>query len=180
MTWLCEHPLIILLTGLTVATVVAAILLQKGQGIAILGTLGVLLVTGGLLVVERLVVTEREEVEQTIYGVARELQANEIEAALSHFAPQAAGLEREATNRLRGVTVDRAKISGLEVQINRLTAPPTAVAKFTGSLHAQYQGQPVLDYVARFTVDLVHDPDGWLIQGYETSRWPTAPDRDRR
>jgi hypothetical protein len=123
----------------------------------------------GLVVVEQIIVTDREEVEDTLHGVAENLAANNVPAVLAAFSPKCPGL-REAESILNRVTVQTAVVGAdLEVNINQLTSPPTALAYFTGRVQARdkHGSIPYENYIRKFKVRLERHGDRWLIADYE-------------
>jgi hypothetical protein len=171
MTWLVEDAWTIFLCCLALGLVVVLLLLQISRGYALLGLLGMALFTGGLLLVERLVVTDRERVENSLYELADALVNNDVPLATSYISPRSTPRVRDdAGFYLRRMKVTKANIgSDLKTTVNRLTSPPTARATFTGRLEAQFElgGATPLNYVGRFTLELELDGDRWLITDYD-------------
>jgi hypothetical protein len=124
-----------------------------------------------MLVVERLVVTPREAIADTLEELALALETNHIENAMAFLAPDGEQIRRDAQHYLPGVTISDANIGGdLDVVINRLTNPPTARATFTGRISGVNKGldrSPYENFVRRFTLLLRRDGDRWLVTGYE-------------
>ncbi len=123
----------------------------------------------GMVVLERAIVTETEQVEDTLHGIAEYLEANDIPMVVASFAPNCPGIgpARSALNR---VTVQSATVGrDLEVRINRLTSPPTATAYFTGRVQARDKSGtiPYENYIRKFKVRLERHGDRWLISDYE-------------
>ena len=131
-----ESPWPILLIGIAVEAVLAVMLLRTGQGRvlwAMLGTAAVVLVG---LVVERLVVTDREAVENTLDACVAAVKANDINRLLECISPTAPQVRAEARFVLDRFEIQKAALIDLEITINRLTNPPTAKAKFRASAPA--------------------------------------------
>ena len=64
--------------------------------------------------------------------------------------------------------VDKAVIGGLSIEINRLTSPPTAHARFMArGTGRDRSGQiPYNTYGQRVDVELRQEGDRWLVTGY--------------
>ncbi len=123
----------------------------------------------GLVVLERAIVTETEEVEDTLYGIAEDLEANDTTRVLDSFAPNCPriGQTRSALSR---VTVQSATVGrDLEVRINKLTSPPTATAYFTGRLQVRDNSGtiPYENYIRKFKIKLERHADRWLIADFD-------------
>lgn len=122
-----------------------------------------------LIVVERMIVTETEQVEDTLHGIAENLAANEIPEVLASFSPNCPGIA-QARSALNRVTIESATVGrDLEVRINKLTSPPTATAFFTGRIQAKDNSGliPYENYIRKFKVKLERQGDRWLIVDYE-------------
>ncbi len=78
MTLLFENPLRIIFIGIVIEAVLGIVLLRTGRGALLWAMLGVLALTLAGVVVERLVVTEKERVEMTLDGITSALEANDL------------------------------------------------------------------------------------------------------
>lgn len=165
MTVLLEDPLPYVFFGIIAEAVLAVVLLRTGRGVALLGMVAVALVVLLGIGVEWAVVTEREEVEAAIDGVAAALEANDLQGVLGFVDPKAIGTRQRAEWALGRVEVLEANARNLQVTINRFTSPPTATAEFNGIIRVRdRKGQfPYENYTAKFTVELRRHADRWLI-----------------
>jgi hypothetical protein len=122
-----------------------------------------------MVMLERVVVTDTEQVEDTLHGIAEDLEANNIPLVLASFSPNCPGI-RQAESVLRRVKIETAVVGrDLEVRINKLTSPPTATAYFTGRIQARDTGGsiPYENYIRKFKVRLELRGDRWLVADYE-------------
>ena len=129
-------------------------------------------VTCVLLLVQFLVVTQREAISNTLEDVAVALESNQLETVLGYLAPEADRIRGNARQYLPGVEIGDANIGGdLQVTINRLTNPPSARATFTGRIsgvnRSPAERNPYENFVRKFTLTLRQDDERWLITGYE-------------
>jgi hypothetical protein len=164
-----ESPWPILLVGIVAETTLAILLLRTGQGKWLWAILGVgLLVLLGLLV-ERLVVTEREAVQRTLDAAVAAVEASDLGRLLECVSPAAERTRSDARWMLNRVEVRTARIRDVEITINRLTSPPTAKAKFRAiGTGRDRMGQfPYETFVQPVTVDLRKEGDRWLIGSYQ-------------
>ncbi len=90
MNWLAENALPIWMGGAVALTMALIVFHQTRTNGALLGILGVIVITAALLLTERLIETPREAVERTLYSLAATVEANDV-----------AG--RSAISRLRSV-----------------------------------------------------------------------------
>ena len=89
--------------------------------------LGVAAMVGAGLVVERLVVTDRKAVTQTLDAAVSAVEHNDINRLLACISPSAEGIRGQASALLGRVEVHSVWNRGLEVKVNRLTSPGCAL-----------------------------------------------------
>jgi hypothetical protein len=168
MTILFENPWWIIFAGVVIEAVLGIVLFRTGRGILLWAMLGVLALTLLGVLIERLVVTDRERVEMTLDGITAALEANDLNRVLSYVSPDATQTRRRAAWALGIIEVQSARFYGLEITINRLTSPPTAKASFLG--HIAYRDRkgefPYNNYASRFVVDLRKQGEVWIVTGH--------------
>ena len=164
-----ESPWPILLIGIAVEAVLAVMLLRTGQGRMLWAMLGVAAVVLVGLAVERLVVTDREAVENTLDACVAAVKANDINRLLECISPAAPQVRAEARFVLDRFEVQKAALTDLEITINRLTNPPTAKAKFRaiGAGRDRKGEFPYQGFAEIVTVELRLEGDRWLVSGYQ-------------
>jgi hypothetical protein len=173
MTIFLESPWPALVIGIFAEAILAIILLRTGRGVLLWAMIGVGLLVAGAVVLERLVVTEREEVEAAIDAMAAALGANDQKTVESWIAKDAKEVRALVQYGFQHAKFTQAKITHLEIIVNYHTSPPTAQAKLSGSVYFRaneypYEGYPVND----LTLDLEQQSGRWLITGY---RWSEDP-----
>ena len=127
------------------------------------------LVTAGFVLVERLVVTEREKVEIALFDAATAVESNDINAVLKCVTLTAPRRE-ELRAKLPKYHIDKVSIKNdLKITMNDKTIPPSATAEFrvvvTGGERAG--GIHDISYPLFLVVYFERDKDRWLISGYE-------------
>ncbi len=168
MTWLVESPWPSLMFGIGLEIILAIALVRTGRGLILAAMVLVLALLAGMLVIERLVVTETEAVENSLDAVASSLAANDKEAVLAAFSPLSPR-RAEVQSALSKVRINSARVAGdLEIRFNDLTNPPSATAYFTGIVDAKDRtGQiPYEHMMRRFRVVMHKQADRWLIDDY--------------
>ncbi|MBI1901276.1 MAG: hypothetical protein HYS13_09215 [Planctomycetia bacterium] len=123
--------------------------------------------------VEYFVVTDYEEVENTLSDAAAALAANDENALLSFFDPEASSLRASVHGALAMFEIHDAGFRGLEVRFNHVMNPPTATAQFRGRIVYSSRGGDGArnPYLQPVTIHLRREGDRWLIsevdaQGY--------------
>ncbi|MGA2796255.1 MAG: hypothetical protein ABSE63_01620 [Thermoguttaceae bacterium] len=179
MSLLFENPLRIIFIGIVIEAVLGIVLLRTGRGALLWAMLGVLALTLAGVVVERLVVTDKERVEMTLDGITSALEANDLTRVLSYIAPGAVGTRSRAAWAMGRIEVQSARIYRLEITFNRLTYPMTARAAFFGHIsYRDRQGEiPYNNYGSRFIVDLRKQGDAWVVTGHVEEQEMEGRDR---
>ncbi len=168
-----ESPWPILLIGIGIEAVLGLMLWTTQRGNLLLAMLAVAGVMVGGLVVERLVVTEREAAEQTLEAAVAAVRGNSIEQLLHCISASAKETREQARFVMSRFEVSDAWIRELEISVNRLTSPPTAKAKFL----AVGQGRdragvfPYRAFGDHVVVNLRWEGDRWLITGYDAKEY---------
>lgn len=170
MSWLVETPWpAVVLCGVA-ELALAIMLLRSGRGRLLLAMGGVALLALALVIVERVVVTEREQVEMTLDDLASALKANDVQRAVSFISTSNPGLRSYAQRQLERVRIRDARVTGdLQIAINQRQAPHTAIANFIGRVEGiDRRGHaPYGTFISRFEVQLRQEGGRWLITGYE-------------
>lgn len=165
MTIFLENPMPVIVVGILLEAVLGVLLFSTRRSVLLAPMAGVLLLVLGGVWLERVYVTETEQVEATLDGVAAALKTNDLAQVQSYLAPNAQQTRQRAAWALGLVEVTDAKIRNLTITINALTSPPTAEAKFDGIIF--FRGKTIDvgrdRYPATFTVELEQDGDRWLI-----------------
>ena len=166
MVGLVESPLPVLFAGVIAVAILAVAFINTQRGVFLLAIGGVVLLTGLGLALEWLVVTPREEVEAELDALAAAIATNDADAVRGHLSPEA---DRRTRSRaewaLANYTFEEAKVSRLEIEINELTSPPSAKARFTGRIRASDRGGLISGGTGMmdFTVDYRREGNRWLI-----------------
>lgn len=165
---LVESPWPAIFFGIFATTILAMALVRTGRGVLLLAMVVVLVLTLGAVGLEQVVVTERERVEDTLYGAAAAIEANDLDRLM----PLLAGTARVSLNRARSVfhqyKFTEARITSVEIEINDLTSPPTAEAKTicAFSLIDTQAGLPYNNGRIGLTIQLQRESDRWRITGH--------------
>jgi hypothetical protein len=110
MEWIFEDPVPTMIIGGLTAAILGGGWIQTGRKSLLYLMIVVILLTVALVIVERLVVTPREQVKDTLFEIARLVAKNDIEAASSYAysgAPQirqAAIANSRSTNSKRSTS----------------------------------------------------------------------------
>lgn len=183
MTVLLENPVPVIIAGVVLESVLAVVLVQTGRKWPVYMMLGVLVICVSLVALEATVVTDREEVAETLFAVESAVSANDVDAVIG-FVSISHGQEmaRSIRNRMPRVTIHSANVGrDLKIEMNYLTPVPSAVATFTGRVTvSDKQGfLSHANYFRKFTVKLRNEGGQWRLYDYD-ERNPIVPGSNRR
>jgi hypothetical protein len=168
MMFFVESPWPILFIGIAVEAVLAFLLLRTGLGKFLIAMIVVAVLVAIGLVIEHFVVTDRKAVAQTLNAAVTAVRHNDLQGALACISPSDHKARTFTTWVFGRIEFQEAHINGLEVNVNRLTSPPTAEAKFTavGKGKDRKGEWPYQGFARRVTLTLRLEGGRWLVTGY--------------
>ena len=168
--WLFEQPLVILFLGIVLVAALAGGFIQTGRRPLLFAMLAVIALTAGLLVLERIVVTQVEQVESTLHQIAAHLERNDVNAVVKMISEGAPELRNEARQKMGLIEISQVRIkNNLKVEIVKDQEPPVAEARFNAVIRGtdrlgQYGDQA---YPRFFIVNLRLEDEQWRVRSYE-------------
>src|SRR5689334_954700 len=105
MSLLLENPWPVLTAAIGLELVLAVLVARTGQAKLFVVMAAVALMAVVLVLIERLVVTDREQIEDALAGIASGLVKNDPEAVLVFVSPQATQIQQTARSVLPQVTI---------------------------------------------------------------------------
>ncbi len=168
MTALLENPAPIIAVGIALEAVLAVAFVhtrRRGILVAMVGV-GVLVLAG--VVLERLILTDTEQIEAATDGAIEALEADDLPQFEQYLARSAVETRARAAYALGIVEITRFRTSGVDIQLNPLTSPPTAEVRFHASVHYRERKGKISYgiYRAAFVVTLQWEAGRWLITGH--------------
>lgn len=179
MTWFTEDCTPLLAGAAIGEALLAVALYRTGRAALALPMVLLALLAAGLWLAERSLVTEREQVEATLYGVEAAIGANDAPGVLQFIDPQAAAMRAAAEQALGLAEVLSCQITDVQIHVNELTSPPTARAEIIGTFTVKLRRAEAIPYdrvVRRFAIDLRKSGEQWLMQRYEVLQLSGAAD----
>lgn len=169
MAFLLEGPWTILFIGIVIEAILGLVLMQTGRGKFLIAMIGVAIVVGALLIVERSVVTDREAVTSTLDAAVAAVKKNDVNGLLDCIAPSAESPRELSRWVLKRFDVEEAHVSDLEIKVNRLKSPPTADTKFlaVGKGKDRMGEIPYQAFGQKVEVQLELRGGRWLVTGYK-------------
>jgi hypothetical protein len=129
--WIFEDPVPTIIVGGLTAAILGGGWIQTGRRWLLYLMVAAILVTVGLVIVERLVVTQREEVRATLFEIARLVAENEIDAAVDYAysgSPEVRQMAIAELSRYHFHSVDIKR--NLRIAVFPDHDPPRATADF--------------------------------------------------
>jgi len=163
---LAEDPKLVIFIGIAAVAVLASALPRTERyGLVFLAMAAVLVLTVAGVVAERLVVTEREQVEAVLDDIASALEDNDVDGVLEHLSASAGRTRIRARLGLEELIITDTGIRNLQISINRLTIPATAEARFDGVIRYRFRAGDIGRnfYAARFVVVLQLEEGRWMV-----------------
>jgi hypothetical protein len=162
-----ENPVALAVVGVLAATVALMVFLSRrttGPLVALAALVGLTLI---LLVVERLVVTDREAVQHGVEEVVAAIEANDVAGVLAWIDPAAVGVKADVEALTPMIKVSNANAAGVRVDIFS-SNPTTAKAEFRAYLQGVHSSSGMSLYYVNQRVDLnwIKRGDRWLIDDY--------------
>ena len=166
MTWIFEEPLPIVVISAVLGVALAIGFVKTGQKWLLVALAAVVVLAIALLALERSVVTDREQVEQVLFQIAKAVEQNDIDQALRHISPDAPGVDH-ANSELRKINFREVDIKpNLEIEVFADRTPPTAQTRFNVVVVAD-AGFGGTDRYPRFVeATFVKEGDRWLVSDY--------------
>ncbi len=166
---LSEQPWTLLLGGLFLAALLFFVWTQLYRPVLLYAIAVVLLITGALISVERLWVTDRESIVLTLYQIARDIKQDNLPKLLAYIAPEATGIRRLAEFEYHRYQVREVRITKVwEVDVKNDHSPPEGVAKISVIVRGGFRGDEVDDTAMRYVVVHLRRYDKhWKIFAYE-------------
>jgi hypothetical protein len=136
MHYLVEDPTLVIVSVLLIELFLGVALYHTGQGKVLLAIVLVAVLGIGLVLVEWLVWTDREQVTDVLYDAADAAVENDVERLFRHTVPENAAqgsqLRSAAERVLESYEFDARGIGNdLEITVNDRSNPPAARARFT-------------------------------------------------
>jgi len=162
----------VLILGALLALAVGAGWASTGKR-SLLVLLGVviLLMIGGL-VAERLVVTDREAIENTLTEIARDVKENDLQALVRHIYSGAPQIKAKAEAELPNYTFKDCRVTKIHsTDVDPTVEPRSAIVEFNIIAEGSFRegGLEYTDRIPRWVrLHMVQEKDGrWTVQDYK-------------
>jgi len=179
MMYLFESPYPALFIGIFLLAGLAIALAQTRDKRLAVGLVLVFVGMLGMMALEVIVVTPREEVEQQLDALAAALEANDARGVLASISAgaDARDIRGKVEWAMTNVHITKTKIRNLTVNVKPISGEATA--EFDGIITGEYKGQPGASgpYPRRFVLYYRRDtPNGpWVVYKYDERNMVGGP-----
>ena len=167
MNVILENPLPIYAVGAVLATICGLAFLARRNLPSLLALLSVVGLTLLLALVERVVVTESEQVETTLYQLIADIEANDTDAVLSSIAPTATKMRADIEKLMPQADIKDSAATSVQIEVDTTSQPPTATSTFRGRIDGIHRrsGTRVF-FFDRVEISWTKQDEQWLAEGY--------------
>lgn len=173
MNWIFDQPVALVLLSVAVLTGLGISWVMSGHKALLYGLVGAAVVAALLLVVERMVITDREAIETTLQQMARDVASNQPAKVTQHISSSAPLLQQKATTELPNYKFDSMRITKVhKIEVHADRQPRTATVEFNVVAEGTFkEGSDVFadTKIPRWVqLELVKEADEqWRIRDYE-------------
>lgn len=171
MTSLLENPLPAILIGVLTTAILGSGWLKTGRQWLLYLMIAAILLTVGAVFLERMVITDREQITATLHEIADLVERNEIDAALEYAHSGWLEVRSQATAELPRYEFLEVSIGrNLEIEVFPEHIPPKATAKFTVVVVLSTKDHSVSGgRIPRFVevIFLKEESGDWRVSDYE-------------
>ena len=176
MNWLFDRPVSVAILGVILCVPIAIAWVMTGRKEVLYALGAAFAIFVGLLIMERVVVTDREAIETTVLQIARDVQANDHQAVLSHIYSGSPQLKQKAQSEIANYVFTECRVTKAPtVEVNtddkprsaKVTFPAAAAGdfKYGGNSMSFSKEQPVRRQII---FKMRKEADGrWTVEDYD-------------
>jgi hypothetical protein len=168
MTWILEEPLYIVILGAITLAFIGFAWMQTGSRTLLHAAIGVAALTAGLLLLERLVETEPEQIESTLRQIGRDVERNDHEKIYSYVYSGAPATLALAQREFPRYAFTRVVIKrNVEITLSMDSQPPLADVTFNVRVDLKEVATGQEWRIPRFVHVTMRKEDGrWKVDTY--------------
>lgn len=166
MTPLFENPIPIYAVSAVALTVGVLLFFNRRDLPSLVAMVTIMLFAISIIVLERLVVTDREQVGSNIESMMLAIEQNDVQGVLALVDPAAAEVRSDIETMLPMVQIRDTGVTSLQVDAVGQGDPPATTASFRGKVDLQFKEFRYM-YFDRVELDWVKRGERWLLQGYQ-------------
>lgn len=168
MSWFTESSMMLFILGAVAILGFAIAIVRTGRVVFAGPIVGILVLLGVLFFVERAIVTDREQVYDTVMDAATAVRTNDVPKIQSYISKDAKDMHSDVEMALDDFEITQLKVTHVEPKLNTAASPPTAKVEFIAilSAHEKSGGYSANQQPVRFYGELKKEEGGWKFTGY--------------
>lgn len=172
MTWIFESPLLIAALGFLLVVGLGVSWISSGRKELLYALLGAVALVAGLLVAERMIITDREAITAKLDEIAADVQSNIVSRVTRHISPTVPSLISKAQAEMPNYQFTEMRVTGVHsISVDARARPRTAVVEFNIMAAGTFRvgNDSLTTTVPRWVkLELVKEEDGqWRVVSYE-------------
>ena len=165
--WFTESALFPACVGLLLTVVFVGLAFTSGEMVMVKIAVLIASLTAIMVVVEVMIVTDKEQIENTIHEMAAAMQENDIDRVMSYLATE--DLVSRARSELRGATCHFCRVTAVN-EVNVAEDGQSANIDFVAYAKASNKSFPQPTPVqARVKLFFEKQPEAWKVVDFEAS-----------
>ncbi len=163
-----ENPIPIYAVGAVLITLCGLVFLNRRSLVSLVALVVACLGVLALVVLERLVVTDREQVEQAVAEIMLAIEQNDLSGVLALVDPAANQVRSDIEVMMPAANVTDTGFTSLEIEMNGGAEPDSAEARFQGKLDGVHkQSGSRIFYFDVVKLYWTKSGDRWLLEDYQ-------------
>jgi hypothetical protein len=169
--WLFESPYTIVALGVALIFVIGAGWTVSGRKELLYALAAAIAMLFAALIIERLIVTDREQIRAALQEIARDVKNNDHRRIISHIHSSAAAIKQKAQAEMPKYHFTDFRITKIHsIDVDRSAVPSSAVVELNVVGGGTFREHGIeMDHVARWVkLHLLKEKDGrWTVAEYE-------------
>lgn len=162
-----ENPVAILAIGAVFLTLTGLAFLARRNLVSLSLFMAAMVLTVLLLILEAVIVTPREQVEQSLAEVMQTLENNDVPGVLAKISPASAAFRSDVEAMMPSADIQDTAATSITVEILSPDEPMRATSTFRGKVDGIHRTSGArLFYFDQVEVDWVKQEDRWLMESY--------------
>jgi len=170
--WLFDSPIYIVLIGIVLGVFVGVGWTASGRKELLFALGAVVALTVIMLIVERVVITDREAIQATLAEIARDVQANDLQRVVGHIAKGHTSLVQKAQNEMPNYEFTECRVTKIhKTDIDASAEPRSAIVEFNVYVDGKFGrgGFEMTGPAVRWIqLQMIREEDGkWRVVDYK-------------
>ncbi|MGI8978585.1 MAG: hypothetical protein ACR2FY_05135 [Pirellulaceae bacterium] len=176
MNWLFDRPAYVAILGVMLCVPIAIAWVMTGRKEVLHALAAAFAIFVGLLIMEQVVVTDREAIETTVQQIAHDVQANDHQAVQRHIYSGSPQLKQKVQGELPNYRFTECRVTSQpEIAVNTKDEPRSAKVSFLAAAAGDFKYQGMSASASkeapirrRIILHMRKEADGrWTVEDYD-------------